>query len=290
MRETALARWEAVLGSSGVRFEQLACGDVKAESLTATAQISIPTATGRLRIHSEDGEVWALGGAADIHDGEPVLARGLKLPEPRPDSHWPSVAKHLSGTRLLREALILLNTAKGSQDVRREQAAAGVLAEHGWLLGKDGALAVAMAAASGVGALRGEAQNRVWLAGWSLTAVTVAVLTWLSIRTIISIPHPGPELVTLLAGAAGLALATGVGAALLARRNTQALATALGVEGGHISMRPSKVFLTLAGMTILAPVAIVAILFAAYFAGWPADYRRVIDGETPASEARDAQA
>lgn len=289
LRETALGRWDAVLASSGVHFEQLACGDVESEGMTATAQISIPTATGRLRIHGEGGEVWALGDAAEVHDGEPVLAKGLKLPEPRPNSPWPSVAQHLSGTRLLRETLTLLNTSKGSRDVRREQTAAAVLAEYGWLLDRDGAMAVAMAAASGVGALRGDAQKRVWLAGWSITAVIVAVLTWLSIRTIISTPHPGPELVTLLGGAAGLALTTGVGAALLARRNTQVLATALGVEGAHVSMRPGKLFLTIAGMTVLAPLAIVAALFAAYFAGWPADYRRVIDGETPPSAAPDGQ-
>lgn len=278
LRQAALGRWEAVLGSTGVRVEDLTCGDVTGEGMIATANISIPTATGRLRIHSESGDVWALGAGAEIHDGEPVLAKGLKLPEPKPESPWTSVAQHLAGTRLLREALARFNTATGKAEARRDLTAGTVLADQGWLLGNDGAMAMAMAAAFGVGKLRGQAQKKVWWGAWTLALAATAVLTWIAIRTIIAEPHPGPELVTLLLCGGGLGLALGVGAALLARRNTKALAEELGVEAGNVNMKPGKLVLSVGGMAVAIPVAVVAALFAAYFVGWPADYRQAIAG------------
>lgn len=278
LRQAALARWDAVLGSSGVAVEDLTCGDADNEGMAATARISIPTATGRLRIHSESGDVWALGKAAEVQDGEPVLAKGLKLPEPDAGSPWPSVARHLAGTRLLRETLARFNASKGTAESRRDQTAGATLANQGWLLGNDGAKALAMTAALGVGRLRGEAQKRIWWAAWGGAAIATAALTWQCMAAIIRRPDAGPDLVALLVGGAGLGLALGVGAALLARRNTRMLASELGVEAGNVNMKPGKLVMSIGGMTLAIPALMVALLFAAYFIGWPAAYRERIAG------------
>lgn len=278
LRQTALGRWEAVLAARAVTVEDLACVDVEGEGMTATARVTIPTATARLRIHSESGDVWALGGVAEVQDGEPVLAKGLKLPEPKKDASWPSVAQDLAGTRLLRETLARFHATKGSAEARRDQTAGITLADQGWLLGKDGSMALAMTAALGVGKLRGQAQRRVWWGGWGLAAAATAVITWQCIEAIVRRPDAGPDLVALLATGAGLGLAIGLGAAWLARRNTRALANELGVEAGDVNMKPGKLVLSVGGLAVGVPVAVVAALFAAYFAGWPTEYHRVIAG------------
>lgn len=290
--------WAALVSRGAIAFSGVQAKD---EVASEVLKINFDAAADAARVTAHAGtasaDLWSIGSASPVVEGEPLLTRALDLPDADKDVDWVATTEGLAGRRLLREAIDVTEEKatehKGKSRDAYQAAQAGEIGEemirrYGALVGPEGAASLASMVMKGIEPLKDRVARKSWgrslgiAAGIGLVAAVAVVVvilqqdelqeTWFKVAT------------QILMGTAVAAIIWGIVGHWLVRRELKSLSHALDLEHPLAPPRhgwPKRGGILAALVTIIVAVGLP---LAGWKAGIPQTYAFTVDRQMEFAE------